>query len=450
MEEINRYEKYKDSGIEWIGEIPEHWDIKRVKFIISNELGIQIGPFGSSLRSEFIRNVGYKIYGQENVIKDDFTLGYKYLDEDKFNELIKYELFPGDIVITMMGTTGKCKIVPENIEKGIMDSHLIRIRVNNDKILEKFFAVLINDSYSIMNNIKYESKGSIMEGLNSSIIKSLYIPLPNINEQSSIINFIYRKTAEIDQIIANKQKLIALYEEEKQAIINQAVTKGLDKNVELKDSGVEWLGEIPEHWEVKKLNYCFRQIGSGTTPTSGKPEYYENGEFNWLQTGDLNDSEITETSKKITQKALDDNSTLRFYPIDSIVIAMYGATIGKTGFLKIETTTNQACCVLSKPKNMFPKFVFYWFNAVKKHIISLSYGGGQPNINQEQIRSLKIQQPPINEQKLIVVLIENELNRLSVIIEKFNKQIDLLQEYRTTLISEVVTGKIKVPNTIES
>lgn len=99
---------------------------------------------------------------------------------------------------------------------------------------------------------------------------------------------------------------------------------------------------------------------------------------------------------------------------------------------------------------MFPKFVFYWFNAVKKHIISLSYGGGQPNINQEQIRSLKIQQPPINEQKLIVVLIESELNRLSVIIEKFNKQIDLLQEYRTTLISEVVTGKIKVPNTIES
>ena len=91
----------------------------------------------------------------------------------------------------------------------------------------------------------------------------------------------------------------------------------------------------------------FGQIGSGTTPTSGKPEYYENGEFNWLQTGDLNDSEIIETSKKITQKALDDNSTLRFYPLDSIVIAMYGATIGKTGILKIESTTNQACCVIT-------------------------------------------------------------------------------------------------------
>jgi type I restriction enzyme S subunit len=259
-----------------------------------------------------------------------------------------------------------------------------------------------------------------------------------------------KKTSEIDQIIANKQKLIALYEEEKQAIIYQAVTKGLDPNIKLKDSGVEWLGEIPEHWEVNKLNYCFGQIGSGTTPTSGKPEYYENGELNWLQTGDLNDSEIIETSKKITPKALEDYSTLRFYPLDSIVIAMYGATIGKTGILKIESTTNQACCVLSKPKNMLPKFVFYWFNAVKKHIISLSYGGGQPNINQEQIRSLKIQQPTIDEQKLIVEYIENELSQLSVIISKFNKKIDLLQEYRTTLISEVVTGKIKVLNTIEA
>jgi type I restriction enzyme S subunit len=126
-----------------------------------------------------------------------------------------------------------------------------------------------------------------------------------------------------------------------------------------KDSGIEWIGEIPSHWEVKKMNYCFGQIGSGTTPTSGNTEYYKNGEFNWLQTGDLNDNEIFETSKKITKKAINDYSTLRFYPVDSLVIAMYGATIGKTGLLKIESTTNQACCVLSNPLCLNHRYAFF-------------------------------------------------------------------------------------------
>ena len=131
-----------------------------------------------------------------------------------------------------------------------------------------------------------------------------------------------------------------------------------------KDSGIEWIGKIPSHWEVKKVNYCFKQIGSGTTPTAGKPDYYVDGKFNWLQTGDLNDSDIFETSKKITQQALDDYTTLRFYPKNSLVIAMYGATIGKTGLLRITSTTNQACCVLSNPIGVNHVFAFYWLNCV--------------------------------------------------------------------------------------
>ncbi|MDD2413177.1 MAG: restriction endonuclease subunit S, partial [Bacteroidales bacterium] len=183
-----------------------------------------------------------------------------------------------------------------------------------------------------------------------------------------------------------------------------------------KDSGIEWIGEIPEHWEVKKLNYCFSLIGSGTTPTAGKTEYYNNGEINWLQTGDLNNSEINETSKKITQKALDDYSTLRFYPVDSIVIAMYGATIGKTGLLKIESTTNQACCVLSEPINLNIKFAFYWLNSIKNHIISLSYGGGQPNINQEQIRSVRIQIPTPSVQTTIANYLDRKTAEINELI----------------------------------
>lgn len=212
-----------------------------------------------------------------------------------------------------------------------------------------------------------------------------------------------------------------------------------------KDSGIEWIGEIPEHWEVKKLNYCFSLIGSGTTPTAGKIQYYNNGEFNWLQTGDLNNSEINETSKKITQEALDDYSTLRFYPVNSIIIAMYGATIGKTGLLKIESTTNQACCVLSEPINLNSKFAFYWLNSIKNHIISLSYGGGQPNINQEQIRSLRIQNPTPTEQTAIANYLDRKTTEIDELIADKKRLLELYEEEKTAIINQAVTKGIN-PN----
>ncbi|MBU1095526.1 MAG: restriction endonuclease subunit S [Bacteroidetes bacterium] len=133
--------------------------------------------------------------------------------------------------------------------------------------------------------------------------------------------------------------------------------KELKKYPKYKPSGVKWIGEIPEEWEIKKISHIFNKIGSGTTPTSGNEKYYF-GSINWLQTGDLNNGEINETSKKVTEKALKDFPTLREYSKGSLVIAMYGATIGKLGLLNINSTTNQACCVLSEPVNLITKYVF--------------------------------------------------------------------------------------------
>ena len=118
---MKAYPKYKDSGIEWLGDIPEHWNKIRIKYLLfGGKEGIKIGPFGSSLKLEIIKDKGFKVYGQENIIEDNFKLGHKYIDEEKFNELRVYQIFPGDVVVTMMGTTGKAKIVPEDIDDGIM------------------------------------------------------------------------------------------------------------------------------------------------------------------------------------------------------------------------------------------------------------------------------------------------------------------------------------------
>jgi type I restriction enzyme S subunit len=202
---MKKYDKYKDSGVEWIGSIPYHWKLKPLKFLLKKgKDGIRIGPFGSSLKSDIIQRSGLKVYGQENVINDDFTLGYRYINKDKFDELSEYEIESGDVLITMMGTTGKSKIVPLDIKRGIMDSHLIRMRFDDVKILPVLISFLINESYYIYNQVKYLSKGSIMEGLNSATVKSFLIAVPPIDEQGRIVDFIINKIGNILKAIERK------------------------------------------------------------------------------------------------------------------------------------------------------------------------------------------------------------------------------------------------------
>lgn len=217
---------------------------------------------------------------------------------------------------------------------------------------------------------------------------------------------------------------------------------------EMKDSGVEWLGRVPRNWSNNKIAREFEIIGSGTTPLSSNMEYY-NGHINWLLTGDLNDDYIYDTSRKITKKALKDYSTLKIYTENSLIIAMYGATIGKVGITKINTTTNQACCVLSKPINLNIKFIYYWFLANKNEIINLGRGGGQPNISQDLIKSLKFSKPSCIEQNSIVKFLDQKTAQFDSIISKKEALIQKLQEAKKSLISEVVTGKVKVVKTCD-
>ena len=206
-----------------------------------------------------------------------------------------------------------------------------------------------------------------------------------------------------------------------------------------KDSGVEWIGEVPSHWEVMKTSLAFHGIGSGTTPSTSKKEFYDDNDgYYWLQTGDLNDGLINDTSKKITKLAIS-QCNLKFYPIDSIVIAMYGATIGKAGILGIKTATNQACCVLPANKNMNFKFAFYEFLACKPALLVSAIGGGQPNISQDVIRKQKIAIPPLLEQNIIATYLDKKCSEIDNVISAQQKRIALLQELKQSVITHAVT-----------
>src|SRR5690625_2873555 len=207
-----------------------------------------------------------------------------------------------------------------------------------------------------------------------------------------------------------------------------------------KDSGVEWIGEIPEGWEKVKLSWLFNEIGSGSTPNSNNESYYKNGCINWINTGDLNDNYLSETKNKITQFALDKLSTIRIYPKNSLVVAMYGATIGKLAITKIEAATNQACCVLTNPRNTNIKFIFYWFLANRENIINLASGGGQPNISQSLIKSLHVYLPKtVSEQNNIVKYLDKRIKQINSLIFDKKHLIKLLEEKRQAVITETVT-----------
>lgn len=201
---------------------------------------------------------------------------------------------------------------------------------------------------------------------------------------------------------------------------------------------IEWSGDIPDHWDEWKVSHCFGRVGSGTTPKSDNGHYYD-GETLWVTTAELRETYIYDTNQKVTDQALSDYSTLKLYPPDSILIAMYGATIGRLGILAVDATVNQACCVFSFPEKLLPKFFYYWLWMRRPILISLSSGGGQPNLNQEELKRLQCQVPSPLEQKQITDFLDWKTEQIDALIAKKQQLIEKLQEQRIAVITQAVT-----------
>lgn len=438
---MRKYEKYKDSGVEWIGEIPEHWEIQRLKYnalIILGKMLMSNPPKGEEFKYTLEKYLKSKNIGWLQVFN-----GSKDVDEMWFNDLEKklYKLEVGDIVMNEGGDIGKVSLWPNSdFDCYIQNSvHRITSPKNVDiKYLAYFLYATSKRGYfwSIVSQIS-------IAHLTKEKLSNTPTVIPSLPEQESIASYLDSKVGEIDNMIEKTEKKIKLYEELKKSIITRAVTKGLNPNAKMKDSGVEWIGEVPEHWEAMKVTWIYQLIGSGTTPKTDKEYYYcENGEY-WLQTGDLNDGIIRNTSKQITKECVKELN-FKIYPKGSLVVAMYGATIGKVGLLNIETTTNQACCVLAKSSIMLSKFSYFVFIAAKQSLILKSSGGGQPNISQDKIRNHYLPVPSIDEQCNIVEYLDSKTSTIDSQISITHKRIDLLKELKSSLITNVVTGKIKV------
>ena len=424
------YERYKDSGVDWLGEIPSTWTTRKLKHIVKIHKRI-IGHEGIDVLS----------ITQRGIVVKDITSGAGQLAMD----YSKYQIVEiGDFAMNHM-----------DLLTGYVDISKFEGVVSPDYRVFKNESKEINDDYLLkIFQIGYNQKIFYKYGQGVSMLgrwrlpaenfNLFSVPIPSTEEQTKIIEFLDQKTAQIDQAIALKQQQIEKLNEYKQIVIQNAVTKGLNPNAPMKNSGVEWIGNIPEHWDVKKNTHLFNKIGSGTTPTSSDLSYYDSGDINWLQTGDLNNDYIVATSRKINQKAMSKFSSLKLYDENSLVIAMYGATIGKVGLLKIKSTTNQAFCVLGNSDKVFMKYIFYVMQFAKNHLISNSYGGGQPNINQDMIKNLRIPYPNLQEQEKIANYLDDLNEKIYKTSKGYQTQIDRLKEYKNILINQAVTGKIKI------
>ena len=421
---MKKYDSYKDSGIEWIGEIPSHWEIATVGRLCILGRGRVISAI------EIAENEGvYPVYSSQT---ENYGIMGKINTYDFEGEYVTWTT-DGANAGTVFYREGKFNctnvcgtIQPKNWKQ--IDLKFLPYYLN----LGTKFSVRLDINPKLMNNM----------------MAKIPIAIPPISEQTSIASFLDRKTSELDEIIADKKRLLELYEEEKTAIINQAVTKGLDPNAPMKDSGIEWLGEIPEHWEVLPIKYVLLiPLTDGLHET---PNLYQEG-IPFISAEAIKGDKIDFSKMRgyISQKDHDLYSKKYKPQKGDVYMIKSGATTGNLARVETDEEFNiwsPLAAFRPNPKLTTTDFMFYYmksasfFTAVK---LGWNYGT-QQNIGMNVLENLRIVKPPIKEQQAIVQHIESECSRIDFKKARTEELIELLTEYRTAVVSEAVTGKIKV------
>lgn len=443
--EFKQYPSYKPSGVEWLGDVPEHWESNRLKKYL-----IERNEKNSPIKTDNLLSV--TMYQGVIPVSEKQGNGGNKPKENLENYKISY---PNDIVLNSMnvivGSVGLNKYM------GLISPAYYALYNRNKNNNIKFFSYIFHNPFfqkglfGLGNGIMYkESEDGKLNTIRLKIpmekLNQVVLPCPSISQQNQIVAFLDTETTRIDNLIAKQEKLIELLEEQRKSIISHAVTKGLNPNAPMKDSGVEWLGEVPEHWKIGKLKRWFNTVSGGTPNSNNYAKYYKNGTHPWLRTTDLNNGILTSFEIGITDEAIKESSC-KYVPEDSVLIAMYGGdgTIGKNALLKFKSTINQAICALIPNSHFNPEYSFFYIQFYRPYWMVNAMGGRKdPNINQQQIQDAYFVLPPFNEQNKIVDFLKKEHSRIDSLVLKQNQLIEKMKEYRASIISHAVTGKINV------
>ncbi len=323
MSEYGRYPEYKDSGVPWLGEIPSHWQNKRLKYTITN-VSEKVDAQTSDLR----------YFGLENI--QSFT-GKLLSDVELVSEGVGNTFKKDDVLFGKLRPYLAKVYLAKDDGLSSTEALIFRATENIDpKFL--FYYCLSPDFISAVNGTTFGSK---MPRASWDDIASFKMVYPSLDEQAQIANFLDHELGKIDALIEKQQLLLDKLAEQRSAVITQAVTKGLNPNAEMKDSGVVWLGDVPYNWEVKKIRYLIDKIYTGSTPPTANTEYYDEGDWNWFNPADFKKSLfLSDSKKKINSLAIIENK-VDLIPKNSVLIIGIGATLGKVGLAQVDCSTNQ-------------------------------------------------------------------------------------------------------------
>ena len=437
-----KYPSYKDSGVEWLGDIPSHWNTKRLKNVI--RASITDGPHETP---EFI-DEGVPFLSVDGIQEGELSFKKcRYISEDAHN-LYKRKAFIelDDILLGKAASIGKVARVKVDFEFSIW-SPLALIKPKLDEIIPSYLEYLLKSDLT-QYQIQQLSTSNTQQNISMADIPKFNFSLPELKEQQQIANYLDEKTSKIDTLIKKQTKQIELLKEKRQAVISHAVTKGINPNVPMKDSGVEWLGEIPSEWINTKLKY-HSFIYNGNSISDNEKENYENLNTNfsipYISTKDI-DSNFLSIDYDNGMRISVNNDKFRRAKKGSSLICIEGGSAGKKlGLLEKDVCfVNKLACIDSY-NNLDNKFCNYILrSSVFNYLFSLSTTGLIPGVSINQLKDFEIILPPLNEQQQIANYLDEKTSKIDILIEKSNKSIELLKEKRTALISAAVTGKIDV------
>lgn len=428
--EFKPYEEYKKVDLPWIDKIPSHWEIDRGKNLFKQEK--------RKVKAEDEVITCFRD-GEVTLRKNRRTTGFT----ESIQEIGYQGIKKGDLVIHQMDSFAGAAGVSDSDGKG---SPILSI-CNGKILLNNYYYAFIVREMAHNGFIMSLSRGIRERSTDfrfKTFAEQLY-PFPPKEEQDKIVDFLDYNLGKIDKFVELTKRQIEHLKEQKEVIINDTVTKGIDKNVEYKDSGIDWIGEIPKHWEVTRVKYISKILNGGT-PNSSISEFW-NGDVFWVTPKDLSkvSKYIYSSDRKITKEGYKNCST-SLIPKNNIIMATR-APIGNIKINKIETTINQGCKAILVDKNLIDlNYLYFLLNNYLEELQLLGNGATFVELSTSNLSQFKINIPPKKEQKEIVAYIEKEISKIDRTIEIYKNQIELIKEYRTSLIASAVTGKIDVRN----
>jgi len=423
MAKYKAYPAYKDSRVEWLGAIPEDWSVTKLKYIADLLTAKSTNSDDLFVGLENISSGDGKYISKEENIADGASVSFEK------NDVLFGKLRPYLAKSWLATFSGVCS----------SEFLVLRTAKLHPKYLNYFS--LTNEFIDQVNSSTYGSK---MPRASWEFIGLLPVPTCSYSLSEKVAGFLDYETAKIDNLIEKQQQLIELLKEKRQAVISHAVTKGLNPDVPMKDSGVEWLGEVPEHWEVSKFGYISLVVRGGSPRPAGDPTLF-NGDYSpWVTVAEItkdNEIYLDSTDTFLTKKG---SEQCRVFKAGTLLLSNSGATLGVPKILSIDANANDGV-VGFELLNIDHEYAYFYLSTLTTNLRdSIKQGSGQPNLNTDIVKSIAIPIPPENEIPRIVSFIKETIKLYSSIESGAMEQVKLLQERRTALISAAVTGKIDV------